>query len=178
MTHYYCYIQGPVDLTLETKIFKVKVGENQRDQIKKSLLDCYAQDTDGFFRIWDDTTDYHLRMLMSKRVEDGRICFLGSQTILTDIQTLYQKIVDGDVDSIKNPPYSIRNYLRVSAILSPEFFFRNNRRQSKPSVQAGIRKNLSPRDVTDETNGAIGLAIMLLLYWLGSLVGCWEAAVL
>lgn len=178
MTHYYCYIPSANNLTPETKIFKVKIGENQRDQIKKTLLDCYAQDTDGFFRIWDDTTDYHLRMLMSKRVEDGRICFLGSQTILTDIQTLYQKIVDGDVDSIKNPPFAIRNYLRVSAILSPEFFFRNNRRQSKPSVQAGIRKNLSPRDVTDETNGAIGLGIMLLLYWIGSLVGCWEAAVL
>ena len=92
MTHYYCYIQGPVDLTLETKIFKVKVGENQRDQIKKSLLDCYAQDTDGFFRIWDDTTDYHLRMLMSKRVEDGRICFLGSQTIHQKSSLLHQKL--------------------------------------------------------------------------------------
>ena len=51
MTHYYCYIQSAAQLTPETKIFKVKIGENQRDQIKKSLLDCYAQDTDGFFRI-------------------------------------------------------------------------------------------------------------------------------
>lgn len=178
MTHYYCYIQSAALLTPDTKVFKVKVGNNHRDQVKKTLLDCYAQDTDGFFRIWDDTTDYHLRMLMSKRVEDGRICFLGSQTILTDIQTLYQKIIDGELDSLKNPPFAVRNYLRVSAILSPQFFFRNNRRQAKPSVQAVPRKNLSPRDVTNETNGAIGFAIMLLLYWLGSLVGCWEAAVL
>lgn len=178
MIHYYCFVENGGRLAADAKVFKVAVGDGQRDQIKKALVDCYAQDTDAFFRIWDDTTDFHLSQMAHYRPHDRHTAAFGLNVVRTDIRTLYRNILDGTLATLENPPHVFRNAFRLHSLLSPAFFCRNVGRKAVSSVPADTRKNLSVRPTPDEQMAAIGFALMVFLYWLGSLIGCVEKVIL
>lgn len=174
MIHFYCFIEQPCNLQAGSRVFKVKVGDSHRDQVKRVLLDCYATDTEAFFRLWDADTDYYLAHQTHTQPRDHASMSSGLNVIVTDIQTLYRNIVSGTLDSISNPPRVARNAFRMMSILSPSFFMRNHTARRAPHVPPVPRKNLSVRPTREDSIAAIGFALMVLLYWLGSLVGCLE----
>lgn len=178
MVHYYCFIESSSCLQPGTRIFRVKVGDGQKDQVKRVLLDCYATDTNAFFRLWDADTDYWLTQNQSIKAADLAAPNFGLNVVQTDIRTLYRNIVSGTLDSIKNPTYVTRNAFRMMSLLSPSFFLKNITARRAPSVPAVKRQNLSVRPCREDSIAAIGFGLMALLYWLGSLIGCWERAVL
>lgn len=178
MIHFYCFIEDPRNLQAGSRVFKVKVGDSQRDQVKRVLLDCYSTDTNAFFRLWDADTDYFLAHQTHTQPRDHASMSSGLNVIVTDIRTLYRHIVDGNLRTLNNPPEVTRNALRMMSILSPSFFFKNLSARRVPSVPPVKRQNLSVRPCREDNMAAIGFALMALLYWLGSLVGCWENAVL
>lgn len=174
MIHFYCFIEQPCNLKAGSRVFKVKVGDSQRDQVKRVLIDCFATDTNAFFRLWDADTDYFLSQSMHVSPRDHASMSSGLNVIVTDIRTLYRNIVSGSLDSISNPPRVARNAFRMMSILSPSFFMRNHTARRAPHVPPVPRKNLSVRPSREDSIAAIGFALMALLYWLGSLVGCLE----
>lgn len=174
MIHFYCFIEQPCNLQAGSRVFKVKVGDSHRDQVKRVLLDCYATDTNAFFRLWDADTDYYLAHQTHTQPRDHASMSSGLNVIVTDIQTLYRNIVDGTLDSLSNPPRVARNAFRMMSILSSSFFMRNHTARRAPHVPPVPRKNLSVRPTREDTIAAVGFALMALLYWLGSLVGCLE----
>lgn len=178
MVHFYCFIESSTCHQPGTRIFRVKVGDGQRDQIKKTLVDCYATDTNAFFRLWDADTDYWLSQNYSFKAADLAAPNFGLNVVQTDIRTLYRNIVSGTLDTLQNPNNVIRNAFRMMSILSPSFSFKNLSARRAPSVPPVARKNLSVRPCREDNIAAIGFALMALLYWLGSLIGCWERAVL
>ena len=178
MVHYYCFIEDPCNLQAGSRVFKVKVGDSQKDQVKRVLLDCYATDTNAFFRLWDADTDYFLAHQTHTLPQDHASMSSGLNVIVTDIRTLYRNIVSGTLDSISNPLHVARNAFRMMSILSPSFFIKNLSARRAPHVPPVARKNLSVRPCREDNMAAIGFALMALLYWLGSLIGCWENAVL
>ena len=178
MVHYYCFIEDPCNLQAGARVFKVKVGDSQRDQIKRVLVDCYSTDTNAFFRLWDADTDYYLENQLHTKPSNHAGMNSGLCVIVTDIRTLYRNILDGTLDSISNPTQVARNVFRMMSILSPSFFLKNRSAHRAISVPPVARKNLSVRPCREDNIAAIGFALMALLYWLGSLVGCWENAVL
>ena len=174
MIHFYCFIEQPCNLQAGSRVFKVKVGDSHRDQVKRVLVDCFATDTDAFFRLWDADTDYYLAHQTHTQPRDHASMSSGLNVIVTDIQTLYHNIVSGTLDSLSNPPRVARNAFRMMSILSPSFFMRNHTARRAPHVPPVPRKNLSVRPTREDSIAAIGFALMALLYWLGSLVGCLE----
>lgn len=174
MIRFYCFIEQPCNLQAGSRVFKVKVGDSHRDQVKRVLLDCYATDTDAFFRLWDADTDYYLARQTHTQLRDHASISSGLNVIVTDIQTLYHNIVSGTLDSLSNPPSVARNAFRMMSILSLSFFMRNHTARRAPHVPPVPRKNLSVRPTREDSIAAIGFALMALLYWLGSLVGCLE----
>ena len=174
MIHFYCFIEQPCNLQAGSRVFKVKVGDSHRDQVKRVLVDCYATDTDAFFRLWDADTDYYLAHQTHTQPRDHASMSSGLNVIVTDIQTLYRNIVSGTLDSLSNPTRVARNAFRMMSILSPSFFMRNHSARRAPHVPPVPRKNLSVRPTREDSIAAIGFALMALLYWLGSLVGCLE----
>ena len=148
MVHYYCFIEQPCNLQAGSRVFKVKVGDSHRDQVKRVLVDCYSTDTDAFFRLWDADTDYYLAHQTHTQPRDHA--------------------------GMSNPPRVARNAFRMLSILSPSFFMRNHTARRAPHVPPVPRKNLSVRPTREDSIAAIGFALMALLYWLGSLVGCLE----
>ena len=178
MVHYYCFIEDPCNLQAGSRVFKVKVGDSQRDQVKRVQVDCYATNTNAFFRKWDEDTDYFLASQTHSAPRDHASVSSGLCVIVTDIRTLYQNIVSGTLYSISNPTQVTRNAFRMMSILSPSFFLENLSARRATHVPPGKRQNLSVRPCREDSIAAIGFALMALLYWLGSLVGCWENAVL
>lgn len=178
MVHFYCFIEKPCNLQAGSRVYKVKVGDTQRDQIRRVLVDCYSTDTNAFFRLWDEDTDFFLSHAVTTKPVDLISQNYGFSVVLTDIHTLYRNIVSGSLDSISNPPRVARNAFRMISILSPSFFFKNHSARRAPHVPPVPRKNLSVRPCREDTIAAIGFALMALLYWLGSLVGCLEKIVL
>ena len=178
MVHYYCFIEDPCNLQAGSRVFKVKVGDSQRDQVKRVLVDCYATGTNAFFRLWDADTDYFLDRQAHTAPHDPAYRNSGLVVIVTDIRTLYRNILDGTLDTISNPPQVAQNFFRMMSILSPSFFFKNTTARRATHVPPVARKNLSVRPCKEDNIAAIGFALMALLYWLGSLIGCWERAVL
>ena len=178
MVHYYCFIEDPCNLQAGSHVFKVKVGDSQRDQIKRVLVDCYSTDTNAFFRLWDADTNYFLAHQTHTQPRDHAGMNSGLIVIVTDIRTLYRNIISGTLDSISNPTIVARNAFRMMSILSSSFFLKNLSARRAPHVPPVARKNLSVRPCNEDNIAAIGFALMALLYWLGSLVGCWENAVL
>lgn len=178
MVHFYCFIEDPCNLRAGSRVFKVKVGDSQRDQVKRVLVDCYATDTNAFFRLWDADTDYFLANQTHTKPRDHASMSSGLDVIVTDIRTLYRNIVSGTLDSINNPTHVAHNAFRMMSLLSPSFFLKNFSARRAPHVPPVSRQNLSVRPCREDNLAAIGFALMALLYWLGSLVGCWENAVL
>lgn len=178
MVHYYCFIEDPCNLQTGSRVFKVKVGDSQRDQVKRVLVDCYSTDTNAFFRLWDADTDYLLAHQTHTKSRDQMNLNSGLCVIVTDIHTLYRNIVSGTLYSISNPPQVARNAFRMMSILSPTFHLKNFSARRAPSVPPVRRQNLSVRPTREDSIAAVGFALMALLYWLGSLVGCWERVVL
>ena len=178
MVQFYCFIEDPCNLQAGSRVFKVKVGDGQRDQVKRVLVDCYATDTNAFFRLWDADTDYFLAHQTHTAPRDHASMSSGLEVILTDIHTLYRNIVSGTLDSISNPPQVAQNLFRMMSILSPSFFLKNFSARRATHVPPVARKNLSVRPCSEDNIAAVGFALMALLYWLGSLVGCWERVVL
>ena len=178
MVHFYCFIENPSNLQAGSRVFKVKVGNSHRDQVKRVLVDCYSTDTNAFFRLWDADTDYFLASQTHTQPRDHAGMTSGLIVIVTDIRTLYRNIISGTLDSISNPTIVARNAFRMMSILSPSFFLKNLSARRTTHVPPVARKNLSVRPCNEDNIAAIGFALMALLYWLGSLVGCWENAVL
>lgn len=178
MVHFFCFIEDPCHLQAGSRVFKVKVGDGQKDQVKRVLVDCYATDTNAFFRLWDADTDYFLANQLHTKPRDHAGMSSGLCVIVTDIRTLYRNIVSGTLDSISNPTQVARNAFRMMSILSPSFFLKNLSARRAPHVPPVKRQNLSVRPCREDNIAAIGFGLMALLYWLGSLIGCWERAVL
>lgn len=178
MVHFYCFIEDPCNLQAGSRVFKVKVGDSQRDQVKRVLVDCYSTDTNAFFRLWDADTDYFLASQTHTQPRDHASMSSGLIVIVTDIRTLYRNIVSGSLDSISNPTNVARNAFRMMSLLSPSFLLKNHPARRAAHVPPVKRQNLSVRPCREDNLAAIGFALMALLYWLGSLVGCWENAVL
>ena len=178
MVHFYCFIEDPCNLQAGSRVFKVKVGDCQRDQIKRILVDCYATDTNAFYRLWDADTVYFLSHQTHTKPSDPVNLNSGLCVIVTDIHTLYRNIISGTLNSISNPPRVARNIFRMMSILSTSFLLKNLSARRATHVPPVKRQNLSVRPCREDTIAAIGFALMALLYWLGSLIGCWENAVL
>ena len=166
MVHYFLYVESLESLQPGSKIFKVAIGENQRDQIKRSLLDNYAADIDAVFRPWDEDSMFLVEQTISRFNQGSDRVRLPLQIIHVSIRDLYQAIIDGSVDNLDNPPRYYRNMFRAMSILSPIFYFSTS--QKSISQLAPTRKtyNLSHRRESEVSNVAISFCLILALFLL------------
>lgn len=176
MKHYYCYCEEPGMLCPASRVFKVAIGDCDRDRMKKALLDCYATDNGFFFRVWDDTTDFELQRKCSWSDQDCYSRVFPFEVVVVSVSKLYAAIIDGSLAEIKNPPHYFRNALRMRSILSPSFFFRLSSSKNKPTAPSPRRKNLNHVLTEELVNTIIGgmivTAIFLFVGFLDGLQRC------
>lgn len=173
MKRFYCYCEVSGMLCPTSRVYKVAIGDGDRDQVKKCLVDNYALDCGFYFRIWDDATEFDLSKRCAVKPRPGYHIGHPFQIIHLSIRDLYRHIIDGDLDSVKNPANSHRNFLRMASVLSPDFRANQLQNVIRNSARARHEKNLShvlPDDmITTIYAGMVVTAIFLLIGFLEGL---------
>lgn len=144
MVHLYCFIRDCGDVRPDAKVFKVKVGSSQRDQVKCSLLENFARDLGCYFHRWDENTDKMLILRYGRFFAGSENVGLRYETIVISVSELYRHIIDGDLDSVKNSPQFFRNLFRSYSIVNPTLNLRKSTAKIAMYASTYRRKNLSP----------------------------------
>lgn len=176
MKHYYCYCEESGMLCPTSRVFKVAVGDSDRDQVKKCLVDNYALDCGFYFRIWDDSTEFDLSKRCAVKPRPGYHIGHPFQIIHLSIRDLYRHIIDGDLHCVQNSVNSHRNFLRMASVLSPDFCAQFLRRKATATAPSPTRKYLShvlPDDmITTIIGGMVVTVIFLFIAFLDGLQRC------
>lgn len=170
MVKYYCFFKDCEKFSPNSLVFKVKIGISHRDQVKRSLLENFAQDCGYYFRPWDDVTHSEL-ILRSKSSWQGSsgVDVLYS-TVVVSVAELYKYIIDGTLDYIKPDSVYNRNRFRLLSILCTAFLSSKSSSNCNTLRQPQRRKNLSPQGEWVLFNAAFGLLACFILFLLGALL--------
>lgn len=170
MVKYYCFFKECGRLRPDSIVFKVKVGSSHRDQVKRSLLENFAQDCGYFFRPWDDITQSELILRSSGSWQGSSGVDVLYSTVVVSVSGLYQSIIDGTLDYIKPDSVYNRNKFRLLSILCPAFLSSKSSSHCNTSRQPQRRKNLSPEGEWVLFNAAFGMLACVVLFLLGALL--------
>lgn len=176
MKRFYCYCEESGMLCPTSRVYKVAIGNNDRDQVKRCLVDNYALDCGFYFRIWDDATEFELYKRCTVKPSPGYHIGNPFQIIHLSIRDLYRHIIDGDLNCVQNSVDSQRNFLRMASVLSPDFYAQFLRRKATTTAPSPTRKYLShvlPDDmITTIIGGMVVTVIFLFIGFLDGLQRC------
>lgn len=170
MKTFFCFIENFDSMSRESKIFKVAVGSDWKSQSKRQLIDLFACDNGHLWRVWDEDTDNLIRSKLNGRCKISDSVVLGLQVVWVDVQILYRAIIDGNTQSLVNPPHVVRNFMRLFSLMSPEFY--STLHQSKVIHRAipHSRKNLSLSGGGKTFDVGLAYGIMIFLFLLGAFI--------
>lgn len=170
MVKYYCFFKDCGRLRPDSIVFKVKVGTTHRDQVKRSLLENFAQDCGYYFRPWDDVTHSELILRCGGSMQGSSGVDVLYSTVVISVAGLYKSIIDGTLDYIKPDSVYNRNRFRLLSILCPAFLSSKSYSNCNTSRQPYQRKNLDPRGEWVLFNAAFGMLACVILFLLGALL--------
>lgn len=170
MVKYYCFFKDCGQFSPGSLVFKVKIGISQRDQVKRSLLENFAQDCGYFFRPWDDVTQSELILRSSGSWQCSSGVEVLYSTVVVSVAELYKSIIDGTLDQYKPSSVYNRNRFRLLSILCPAFLSSKSSSNCNTSRQPQRRKNLSPQGEWVLFNAAFGMLACVILFLIGALL--------
>lgn len=170
MKTYFCFIENFDALSRESKIFKVAVGSDWKSQSKRQLIDLFACDNGHLWRVWDEDTDNLIQSKLNGRCEISDSVVLGLQVVWVDVRTLYQAIIDGDTQSLINPPHVVRNFMQLYSLFSPKFYSTLHQSNVIHRAFPHNRKNLSLSGGGKTINVGLAYGIMIFLFLLGAFI--------
>jgi hypothetical protein len=170
MVKYYCFFKDCGQFCPGSIVFKVKVGSSHRDQVKRSLIENFAQDCGYFFRPWDDVTHSELILRCDGSYRGSSGVDVLYSTVVMSVSGLYQSIIDGTLDQIKPSSNYILNRFRLLSILCPAFISSKSSSNCNTSRQPQRRKNLSPQGEWVLFNAIFGMLACVVLFLLGAIL--------
>lgn len=170
MVKYYCFFKDCGQFVPGSLVFKVKVGISQRDQVKRSLLENFAQDCGYYFRPWDDVTQSELILRSSGSWQGSSGVDVLYSTVVVSVAELYKSIIDGTLDQYKPESVYNRNRFRLLSILCPAFLSSKSSSHCNTTRQPQIRKNLDPRNEWVLFNAAFGMLACVILFIIGAIL--------
>lgn len=170
MVKYYCFFKECEQFSPDSLVFKVKIGISQRDQVKRSLLENFAQDCGYYFRPWDDVTHSELILRSSGSWQGSSGVDVLYSTVVVSVAELYKSIIDGTLDQYKPSSVYNRNRFRLLSILCPAFLSSRSSSLCNTSRQPQRRKNLSPQGEWVLFNAAFGMLACVILFLLGAIL--------
>lgn len=170
MKTYFCFIENFDSITRESKIFKVAVGSDWKSQSKRQLIDLFACDNGHLWRVWDEDTDNLIQSKLNGRCEISDSVVLGLQVVWVDVQILYRAIINGNTQSLNNPPHVVRNFMRLFSLMSPKFYTTLHQSNVIHRAIPHSRKNLSQSGGGKTLDVGLAYGIMIFLFLLGAFI--------
>ena len=170
MVKYYCFFKDCGQFSPNSIVFKVKMGSTRRDQVKRSLLENFAQDCGFYFRPWDDVTHSELILRCGGSIQGSSGIDVLYSTVVVSVAELYKSIIDGTLDQYKPSSVYNHNRFRLLSILCTAFLSSKSSSNCNTSRQPYQRKNLSPEGEWVLFNAAFGMLACVVLFLLGALL--------
>lgn len=170
MVHYYCFIQTQGDLSPESRVFKVKVGESFREQAKSSLIENFAADLGWYYHIWDKTTDDRLIQATNRYRNQVRLAAFAFDTIVISVSALYKHLQDNTLDSVQPSRNYLKNREKSIAITNPTASYLQKQPKNASRAYTLTRKNLSHGYDSEFYKAVAGFTCIAFLFILGALL--------
>ena len=170
MKTYFCFIENFDSITRDSKIFKVAVGSDWKSQSKRQLIDLFACDNGHLWRVWDEDTDNLIKSKLNGRCDISDSVVLGLQVVWVDVNVLYRAIIEGDTQSLNNPPHVVRNFMRLFSLMSPEFYSTLHQSNVIHRACPRSRKYLSQSRGGNSINVGMAYGIIIFLFLLGAFI--------
>lgn len=170
MVKYYCFFKECERFSPQSFVFKVKVGQSHRDQVKRSLLENFAADCGYYFRPWDDVTLSELILRSGGNWQGSLPVDVCYQTITISVANLYKSIIDGRLDTLRPDSIYTKNRFRLISTLSPAIFHQKSTGKSRSPRHPQECKNLSPRQEWVAMNALVGIVGVVILFLLGAIL--------
>ena len=170
MVHYYCFIQTQGDLSPESRVFKVKVGESFREQAKSSLIENFASDLGWFYHVWDSSVDDRLIQASNRYRNQVRLTAFVFDTIVISVTALYKHLQDNTLDSVNPTKNYLKNRERTISITNPAASYLQKQPKNESRAYPVLRKNLSHGYDSDFYKAVAGFTCIAFLFILGALL--------
>lgn len=170
MVHYYCFIQTQGDLSPESRVFKVKVGDSFREQAKSSLIENFASDLGWYYHVWDSTTDDRLIQATNRYRNQVRLTAFVFDTIVISVSALYKHLQDNTLDSVQPSKNYLKNRERSIAITNPTASYLQKQPKNATRAYTLTRKNLSHGYDSEFYKAVAGFTCIAFLFILGALL--------
>lgn len=170
MKTYFCFIENFDSMSRDSKIFKVAVGNDWKSQSKRQLIDLFACDNGHLWRVWDEDTDKLINDKLNGRCEISYSVVLGLQVVWVNVQVLYRAIIDGETQSLINPPHVVRNFMQLFSLFSPKFYSSLNQSKVIHRASPRSRKYLSQSRGGNSINVGMAYGLMIFLFLLGAFI--------
>lgn len=174
MKTYYYYLRDLDSLDANQVIYKVSVGQSQREQIKKALLENYALDTNGFFRLVDVDSDYFLEEKAAQIFHNRKYGILLFRSATISISDIYEHIIDDTLNFFESNLAEPSAKRRLLCSLFPDFRPISFAPAKEKSCQPVQRKNLSNGQAYETISACFGLAIVSALVLFGMVLDSLE----
>ena len=157
MKRRYLFLRHPEKTAVGDFVYCVWVGESDREQAKKTLVEEYCKDVGMYFHQWDNQTDSALEMAYD-RFRNPRNKLSSPYILLqVSVKDLYRMIIDDTLDSFENQSYLNEQEIFLRYWNTSEYALRHNNLQCNTLCRPSESKNLSDADSSEVYKAAMAL---------------------
>lgn len=172
MVHYYYFFRDLSKASTDSVIYSVKVGENEKDQVKLALVKEFCKDCGFYFKPVSTTSDAAVKKLEKRLFPASSLYSSPMKRATVTIRDLYQLIMDDTFIFFERSLSAPRGNFLFSVFQRTKNLPTSkiqNFHKSRPSKQ---RKYLKLGNAEDLNSFLIGSVIVLIIFLLsGKLEG-------
>lgn len=143
MKRIYLYVPDGDRIDFESVVVWLSVGVSHRDQVKLTLLECYALDNDQFLRVRDENTDLWFDHHAKRLFPDSQVPRLHFYTCKMSVSECYRRVIDGTLEHHAREFVKPSHFLNTLIQLDPTFMAKYSQKPRMTSCPRGKRKYLS-----------------------------------
>lgn len=166
MKRYYYFVRNLNGFSPDDVVYKVAVGSSMREHTKMVLVSEFAKDCGMYFQPVSDVSDRAIDSLANSLFKGTSFALMYLRRADVSISELYQMILDDSFIAFEQTLCEPATKFRLLSLLSPSFFFINQRSNCNTSCQPSKSKYLSLAEGAENTRVLIGVWLILGLFLL------------
>lgn len=165
----YCFLRDAEKLQPDSVVFCLFIGSSRRDQVKKTLLECFANDIGAFFRQWDEDTDFYLESLAKNLRPQSKVPLLWVKKKYCSISDFYRTLQDKNIEIIEREVFESANRFIPFIHLDLQFYRNHIKKQVIHRAPSERRKYLSHDKGSELSRVCLSFLLIIGLF----LVAAW-----
>lgn len=164
MKRYFYFVRNLHGFCANDVVYKVGVGSSLRECAQVELIRQFATDCGCYFRLVSDKSDRAINCLAESLFPDSKFALLHLRRANLSVTELYRLIVEDSFATFERDLHESRSKFQLLSNLSPTFFYHNHKSNCITSCQPNRRKYLSPAKGSENTQVALAIGVIIVLF--------------